>query len=172
MAISDREAQRLNYSMPVANDLKLGDIIKELQESVGGGDVTWDTLPGKPSTFPPSSHTHGIADIDGLQSALDSKIESVAWDDVSGKPSAFPPSSHTHTIEDVSGLQSALDSKLESVSWGDVQGKPSTFPPESHTHTADSVTVTSIPNATGSNVQEVLEDLAARIAALENGEGE
>lgn len=96
MAISDREAQRLNYSMPVANDLKLGDIIKELLESGGGGDVTWDTLPGKPSSFPP----------------------------------------------------------------------------ESHTHTADSVTVTSIPNATGSNVQEVLEDLAARIAALENGGGE
>ncbi|WP_257229148.1 hypothetical protein [Bacillus velezensis] len=35
MAITDDQKRRLNESMPVANDLKLGDIIQELQE--GGG---------------------------------------------------------------------------------------------------------------------------------------
>ncbi len=35
MAITDEQKRRLNESMPVANDLKLGDIIQELQESGG-----------------------------------------------------------------------------------------------------------------------------------------
>ncbi|MEK4547355.1 hypothetical protein NYE64_13810 [Bacillus sp. FSL L8-0173] len=35
MAITDDQKRRLNESMPVANDLKLGDIIQELQK--GGG---------------------------------------------------------------------------------------------------------------------------------------
>lgn len=59
-------------------------------------DVTWSDIQGKPSTFPPSSHTHAITDVNGLQSALDSKAAA----------------SHTHSISQVSGLQSALDSKL------------------------------------------------------------
>lgn len=36
MPISDKDAQRLNFSSPVANDLKLGDTLRELQE--GGGE--------------------------------------------------------------------------------------------------------------------------------------
>lgn len=39
--------------------------------------VTWDTLPGKPTTFPPAAHTH-------------------AWGDITGKPTTFAPSAHTH----------------------------------------------------------------------------
>jgi hypothetical protein len=35
--------------------------------------VTWTTLTGKPSTFPPSAHTHAVADVTGLQTALDGK---------------------------------------------------------------------------------------------------
>lgn len=34
MAISEKEAERLNLTSPAANDIKLGDIIKELQEKV------------------------------------------------------------------------------------------------------------------------------------------
>ena len=36
-------------------------------------DVTWDSLLNKPSTFPPTSHQHAIADVTGLQTALDGK---------------------------------------------------------------------------------------------------
>jgi hypothetical protein len=39
----------------------------------GGGAVTWADVTGKPSTFAPSAHTHVIADVTGLQAALDSK---------------------------------------------------------------------------------------------------
>ena len=59
------------------------------------GSSAWADITGKPSTFPPSSHTHVIADTTGLQSALDGKA----------------PTSHTHVIGDVTGLQDALDGK-------------------------------------------------------------
>lgn len=38
--------------------------------------VTWGNVAGKPSTFTPSAHTHTIANITGLQSALDGKASS------------------------------------------------------------------------------------------------
>lgn len=37
--------------------------------------VAWGDVTGKPSTFPPATHTHTIADIDGLQDALDAKAD-------------------------------------------------------------------------------------------------
>lgn len=36
--------------------------------------VTWDTLTEKPTTFPPSAHTHPISDIINLQLSLDGKV--------------------------------------------------------------------------------------------------
>lgn len=57
--------------------------------------ITWDTVTGKPTTFPPSAHTHVVADTTGLQTALD------------GKAAA----SHTHVVADTTGLQTALDGK-------------------------------------------------------------
>ena len=49
--------------------------------SPGGGDtspVAWGDVTGKPSTFTPSTHTHTIADIMGLEARLaaaEAKIE-------------------------------------------------------------------------------------------------
>ncbi len=40
--------------------------------------VTWDNITGKPSTFPPSAHIHAIADVTGLQTALDAKRDRTA----------------------------------------------------------------------------------------------
>lgn len=59
----------------------------------GGGPVNWDDIQDKPTSFPPSSHTHSISDVSGLQNALDGKANT----------------SHTHNISDISGLQAALD---------------------------------------------------------------
>ena len=42
----------------------------------GGGtadSVAWDNVTGKPLTFPPADHNHEISDVNGLQTALDSK---------------------------------------------------------------------------------------------------
>lgn len=49
-----------------------------------------------PANFAPAVHTHTIANVTGLQTALDGKAAS----------------SHTHTIANVTGLQSALDAKI------------------------------------------------------------
>lgn len=40
-----------------------------------GGTAAWADITGKPSTFPPASHTHVIADVTGLQTALDNKLD-------------------------------------------------------------------------------------------------
>lgn len=60
--------------------------------------VDWSGVQNKPSTFTPSAHTHTIANVTGLQDALNGKAAS----------------SHTHTIANVTGLQSALDGKASS----------------------------------------------------------
>ena len=51
------------------------------------------------ATVADDSHNHVIANVDGLQTALDGKAAV----------------SHTHIISDVTGLQTALDAKLETV---------------------------------------------------------
>lgn len=88
-------------------------------------------------------HDHEIADVNGLQSALDGKAAS----------------SHPHTIANVTGLQAALDGKAAAShghDWGDISGKPTTatrwpswsevsskptsFTPASHTHPVSQIT--------------------------------
>lgn len=70
--------------------------------------VAWSNITGKPSTFPPSSHSHAISDVTGLQGVLDAKIAAsqrganngVAPLDSSGKvPSANLPSYVDDVIE-------------------------------------------------------------------------
>jgi hypothetical protein len=126
--------------------------------SGGGGSVAWVDITGKPSTFPPSIHTHAIADVTGLQVALDGKQAS----------GSYAAAVHTHVIADITGLQTTIDqrgipvggtagqvlSKVDgsnynvtwtaptggSVAWADITGKPSTFPPSAHSHVIADVT--------------------------------
>ncbi len=42
-------------------------------ETLGGSTIAWGSVTSKPSTFPPSLHTHVISDVTGLQTALDTK---------------------------------------------------------------------------------------------------
>lgn len=43
-------------------------------EAAGGGDApAWGDVTGKPSQFPPASHTHVVGDVDGLTAVLDGK---------------------------------------------------------------------------------------------------
>lgn len=39
----------------------------------GGGAPAWADVTGKPTTFAPAAHKHPIADVTGLQAALDAK---------------------------------------------------------------------------------------------------
>ena len=72
----------------------------------GTGIVTWETILGKPLTFPPDAHAPMIAEIEGLQLALDGKANA-------GEVDGGVPADHTHEINDVNGLQPALDSKSD-----------------------------------------------------------
>lgn len=128
----------------------------------GGGIATWDTILGKPDVFPAAPHLHIIADVTGLQDALDSKANvgdvstapaaPVDWLDVQNKPDTFPPTAHSHTfaaitakpdtypaaphlhvVADVTGLQAALDGKADDA---DLAGKANV----THTHTAAAIT--------------------------------
>ena len=82
----------------------------------GGGASTWDELTGKPTEFPPESHTHEIDDVNGLQDALDAAGGTPAWDDVTGKPTEFPPEDHTH---DQYALSTDLDTEIQARIDGD-----------------------------------------------------
>jgi len=77
-------------------------------------ETHWDLIYDKPSSFTPSSHTHSISNVTGLQSALDGKQAA----------GSYAASSHTHAISDVTDLQRALDGKAAS----------------SHTHAISDVT--------------------------------
>lgn len=73
-------------------------------------------LSGKADT----SHTHSIANVTGLQTALDGKQAS----------GSYAAATHTHVISDVTGLQTALDGKQAAGSYAAA----------SHTHTLANVT--------------------------------
>lgn len=67
---------------------------EEMSAAIASGgeavEITWSEVTGKPSTFPPETHTHG-------------------WSEVTGRPSTFPPETHTHDVADVTGLQAIID---------------------------------------------------------------
>jgi hypothetical protein len=67
--------------------------------------LAYSKLTGVPSTFTPSSHTHAISEVTGLQTALDGKQAS----------GSYAAASHSHSISDVTGLQTALDGKQASL---------------------------------------------------------
>ena len=139
----------------------------------------WTEVTGKPTSFPPSPHSHAIADVSGLQAELDAippayddaalsgrvtaleEAPAPSWDDVTGKPTTFTPSTHEHSIAEVSGLSTALDGKAAAShthAWADVTGKPTTFAPSAHTHDWDEVTgkpTTFAPSAHGHSIAEV-----------------
>ena len=68
----------------------------------GSVNISWADVLNKPSFFPPELHNHQIADVVGLQTALDGMGGGV-------------PADHTHEILDVIGLQPALDGKADDL---------------------------------------------------------
>ena len=104
--------------------------IVTLEAGGGSGSSTWGSITGTLSSQTDlqsalngkasSTHTHIIADVTGLQTALDGK-------QVAG---SYAASSHTHIIADVTGLQTALDGKQAAGSYAAA----------SHTHIIGDVT--------------------------------
>ncbi|OAV00222.1 MULTISPECIES: phage tail protein [Moraxella] len=99
-----------------ASEYALGEVRRlanQAQASANGISLTWDSITGKPSLFPPSSHTHTISQISGLQSELNNKANANHihhWNDITNKPSSFNPSHHTHPWSQITGVPSASTS--------------------------------------------------------------
>ena len=69
----------------------LGFTTGDLRVATGGASsVEWTTVLNKPTSFPPSTHTH-------------------AWAGITDVPATFPPAPHVHSIANITGLQAALD---------------------------------------------------------------
>ncbi|MCX7689093.1 MAG: hypothetical protein N2045_14105, partial [Fimbriimonadales bacterium] len=102
--------------------------------------VSWADVAGKPSTFPPATHTHNAGDItsgviavarlgSGSPSSTnflrgDGQWATVSWADVAGKPTTFTPSAHTHPPSDI---QQAGASTGQALVWNGSQWAPGTI---------------------------------------------
>lgn len=71
--------------------------------------LPWSSITNKPSTFPPSSHTHSWSDITGAPATA---TRWPTWNEVTGKPSTFPPAAHTHSEY---YTKQEVDAKLASI---------------------------------------------------------
>ena len=116
----------------------------------------WDSIPDKPSTYPPEAHAHTRSEVTDFW-------DTPFWDNIPDKPSAFPPEAHTHSRSDITDFFgspfwtnipdkpfSTLGSEftvsdgelqISSVDWSKVVNKPSEYPPEPHTHDYSDITL-------------------------------
>lgn len=126
--------------------------------------VAWGDVTGKPSTFTPSAHTHVVADVTGLQGALDDKAP-LASPSLTGNPTAPTQTAGNNTARLattafvhaaigalgggdmlISVYDSNDDGKVDAADvadaapWSGITGKPSTFAPSAHTHAQADIT--------------------------------
>ena len=131
------------------------------------GSVAWGNVSGKPTTFTPSSHTHGQYYDSGISRTANTVL---AAPDGSAGGATFRaltaadiPSLSKSKITDFPTSMPASDvyswakaSTKPSYSWSEIGSKPSTFTPSSHTHSSfatpgDNRSVATTPN-TYSNI--------------------
>jgi hypothetical protein len=99
-----------------------------------GGTVLWADITDKPTTFPPSSHSHYWAEITDRPTTMTPTAHTHLWADITDKPVTFPPSAHTHdeylTESEASGLYQGIGTvPTHTHVWADITGKPTTFTP-------------------------------------------
>lgn len=144
----------------------------------------WADITNKPTTFPPSAHTHAWSEITGKPTTFTPSTHTHAWADITGKPTTFTPSTHTHTVSQVSDFPSQTNNTgkllttngttlswtsftLEGMeTWNDVLGKPNSISLASHTH--DWIDVTGKPTTfTPSSHNHHISDVTGLQTALD-----
>lgn len=87
--LADKAAANHSHDDQYYTEAEVDDLIEGLSPSVAWADIT-----GKPSTFPPDTHSHSIAQVTGLQTQLDGKAAAV------------------HTHDDLYYTESEIDTAL------------------------------------------------------------
>ena len=93
--VSQLENDRGYVTQEELGNAGYGDMLKSIYDTDNDGkvdaaeaadSVPWTGVTGKPSTFPPSNHTHIISNITGLQAALDGKmpVGPITWNQLKG----------------------------------------------------------------------------------------
>jgi hypothetical protein len=95
-----------------------GKVLPSQLPPASGGEPTvgWDDVEDKPSTFPPSTHSHVTEDIEALDTALASKAHvnhNHDFEDIANKPATYPHAP---------------------IQWAEVEDKPTSFPGPSIVH--------------------------------------
>jgi hypothetical protein len=158
----------------ITTDSRLSDARTPTAHNHDDRYYTESEIDTKLSGLPVSGHTHTIANVTGLQAALDGKQASGSYAPATGIAqsavtnlttdlAAKAASSHTHTIANVTGLQAALDGKQASGSYAPATGiSPDAITgaavittdsrlsnarfPTFHTHSADHITSGTLSN--------------------------
>lgn len=102
---------------------------------------TWTTLDGKPATFPAATHGHPIADVTGLQAALDGKASAAA-------------ALSTEQVQDLVGAMFGGAHSNATVAYDDASG---------------AITISAVGGSGGGLTQEQAEDIVA--ALIDAGSG-
>jgi hypothetical protein len=97
-------------------------------------------------------HEHDVADVNGLQDALELKADATdldakadaihvhTWDEIDLKPETFTPEQHQHGWDDITGKPEVFTPEQHQHGWDDITGKPEVFTPEQHQHGWDDIT--------------------------------
>ena len=97
-----REAGMLVLTLSDGKVWKLASDLTTWSEFSAGtssaSSVAWTDITGRPATFTPSAHTHQVADVSGLQTALDLKQAA----------GSYAAASHTHTSSQITDFSSAV----------------------------------------------------------------
>ena len=118
-----------SVSSTAALSARQGKILSELISDKGSVSSLND-IKDKPSVLPPSTHSHSVSDVSGLQGQLDGKASSSHSHSISGitnlqnQLDSKASSSHTHTIANITNLEIELNNKSN----------------VNHTHTISAVT--------------------------------
>lgn len=123
----------------------------------------WVNLTGKPSTYPPSSHTHPMSDVtglpdlsttvDGLVTKTNNTTTAIGGTAAANKYLATSSNGfitvETPTSSSHPANKSYVDSQISAaaVNWSNLTGKPTTFPPDAHTHTIAQITDLNVAEA-------------------------
>jgi hypothetical protein len=98
----------------------------------------WDSVSGKPVTFAPATHTHAVADVTGLQAALDGKAATSHTHALSALTQSSATTGQVATWNGTAWVPQTASAGV--TSYSDLTNVPTTFPPATHSHSAAEIT--------------------------------